>query len=187
MDLKWGSDAARKFITNVGLITSDGPGGPNIMACEWTHHISYEPPLIAVCIGSGSTTAANIRKSKEFGVNLCATDQNVLSSVAGGYSGSEHDKIGALKELGFKFYKARKIGVPMVSGAAMNAECSLVREMELGDHLMLVGEAVAVNARDREPIAYHNGLYWKMSESVRKPSEAERKKIKETVEKYCRP
>ena len=187
MNLEWGSDASRKFITNVGLVTSDGPNGPNIMACEWTHHVSYEPPLIAVCIGSGSATAANIRETKEFGVSLCAAGQNVLSSVAGGYSGSEHDKIGALKELGFKFHKARKIKAPMVSGAAMNAECRLVREMEIGDHLMLVGEALFVGAGDEEPIGYHNGMYWKMSENISKPSDAERKKIKETVEKYRKP
>ena len=51
MDLPWGDDCSKKFVTNVGLITSDGPHGPNIMACEWTHHVSYSPGLIAVCIG----------------------------------------------------------------------------------------------------------------------------------------
>ena len=50
MDLPWGDEISNKFITNVGLITSDGPFGADVMACEWTHHISYSPGLIAVCI-----------------------------------------------------------------------------------------------------------------------------------------
>jgi flavin reductase (DIM6/NTAB) family NADH-FMN oxidoreductase RutF len=47
MDLLWNDRRTRQFVTNVGLITSDGPLGPNIMAAEWTHHISYSPSLIA--------------------------------------------------------------------------------------------------------------------------------------------
>ena len=43
-------DCTVQFLTNVGLITSDGPYGPNVMAAEWTHHISYSPGLIAVNI-----------------------------------------------------------------------------------------------------------------------------------------
>ncbi len=30
-------DRINKFVTNVGLVTSNGPHGQNIMACEWTH------------------------------------------------------------------------------------------------------------------------------------------------------
>ena len=51
MDIKYGGPEARRFITNVGLITSNGPLGHNIMACEWTHQVSYSPGLITVCIG----------------------------------------------------------------------------------------------------------------------------------------
>ena len=41
MDIPWGSEGTRKFVTNVGLITSDDPHGNNIMAAEWTHLVSY--------------------------------------------------------------------------------------------------------------------------------------------------
>src|SRR3989344_5054157 len=66
MDLPWGDPRSIQFITNVGLITSDGPNGPDIMSSEWTHHISYNPGLIAVCIRPGGATHENIRSSKEF-------------------------------------------------------------------------------------------------------------------------
>lgn len=41
MELPWNDPRSNKFATTIGLITSDGPYGPNIMACEWTHHLSY--------------------------------------------------------------------------------------------------------------------------------------------------
>src|SRR3989338_2700836 len=109
MDLAWGSDEAKKFVTNIGLITSNGPHGQNIMTAEWTHHISYSPGLIAINVHSYDATYDNIMKSKEFGVNLCGIDQSVASSVAGGSSGKEVDKIKILQDLGIEFYKAKKI------------------------------------------------------------------------------
>jgi hypothetical protein len=48
MDLSWNDRRTRQFLTNVRLITTDGPYGPDVMAAEWTHHISYSPSLIAV-------------------------------------------------------------------------------------------------------------------------------------------
>lgn len=68
MHLQWNDRRTRQFITNVGLITSDGPYGPDVMAAEWTHHISYSPSLIAVNIRGQDATAHNIIESKEFGI-----------------------------------------------------------------------------------------------------------------------
>ncbi len=184
MDIPWGSEVAAKFITNVGLITSNGPFGHNIMAAEWTHHVSYSPGLIMVNIGFDKATENNIKKSKEFGVSLAAIDQNVLASVAGGSSGREIDKIKAMKELGVEFYKAKKIDALMVKGAAVNIECKLIKAIELGDHIAFVGEAVNLSVSDKQPIAYHGGKYYKLGDNIQKPSEGERERIRKIVEKY---
>jgi flavin reductase (DIM6/NTAB) family NADH-FMN oxidoreductase RutF len=175
LDLPWNDERSNQFITNVGLITSDGPFGPNVMACEWTHHISYHPGLIAVSLGQTKATVENIRSSKEFGVNLCASDQSVLASVAGGYTGANYDKVNALKELGFEFYKAKSIIPLMVKGAAVTIECRLYKEIILGDHITFVGEVVeASNNPDKVPLAYHRGKYWIMDTNLVKPSMKER-------------
>ena len=150
MDLPWNDERSNKFITNVGLITTNGPYGADVMACEWTHHVSYRPGLIAVCIGPNKATHENIKQTKEFGVNLCSTDQSIMSSVAGGYTGSSYNKINALKELGFEFYEAKKIKVTMIKGAALNIECILSNEIPHGDHTTFVGEAIeASNNSDK--------------------------------------
>lgn len=187
MDLPWGDEKTVKFITNVGLVTSNGPYGDDIMSCEWTHQVSYSPGLVAVCIGANKATLENIKSSKEFGIGICATDQNVLSSVAGGSSGKNFDKIGALKELGFKFYKAKKVNALMVEGAVLNLECRLLKEIKLGDHVMLVGEVVEAHLNNgKEPLAYHKIKYWKIGENIPKPQQHELERIKSVVEKHKR-
>lgn len=185
MDLSYGEERTKKFVTNIGLVTSNGPFGHNIMACEWTHQVSYSPGLIAVCIHFDDATNENISKSKEFGINLCASDQNVLSSIAGGSSGKSVNKIEALKELGFKFFKAKKIDAFMVEGAAMSAECRLFRELKLGDHTTFIGEIVELHpASGKEPLVYHSQKYWALGQSIPKPPQQELERIKSVVEKH---
>lgn len=183
MDIPWGSDESKKFVTNVGLVTSHGPHGPNIMACEWTHHVSYSPGLIAICLGPGKATLDNIQSTKEFGVNLAAVDQSVMSSLSGNYSGRFHDKINALKAMGFSFFHAKKIKVLMVKDAALHIECKLVKEIKLGDHTMLIGEALAVShSPDKSPLVLHGGLYWELTNSIPKPSNEERQSMQKIME-----
>jgi len=185
MELPWGDEKTVQFITNVGLITTTGPHGPNIMSAEWTHHVSYSPGLIAVCIGPGKATYENIRETKEFGVNIAATDQNVIASIAGGSTGKEVDKIKSLEALGFNFYKGKKIRALMVKGAAVNIECRLFKVIPLGDHTMFVGEAVEASLTlGKEPLAYHKGKYWLLGEIIQKPAEDQLQKIRETIEKF---
>lgn len=187
MDLPWGDERTIQFVTNVGLITSDGPHGPNIMAAEWTHQVSYSPGLIAVCIGQGKATAENITKTKVFGVSIAADDQNVVASVAGGSSGKNIDKIGALQEMNVSFRKGDKLPVLLVEGAVLQAECKLVQTILLGDHTMFVGEIVATHLDTKKnPLAYHKGKYWKLETTISKPSESEREKMKNSVGKFSK-
>ena len=185
MDFLWGDERTQQFITNVGLVTSTGPFGANVMACEWTHLLSYRPALIAICIRPGDATYENIRATKEFGVNLASTDQAMMSSVSGGTTGKEVDKVKALKEMGFKFYQAKNIKAPMVDEAALNMECKLVKEMPLGDHTMLVGEVIEAGVNsERMPLAYHQGRYGQVQLNVPRPSPEERERLAEIVRKH---
>jgi flavin reductase (DIM6/NTAB) family NADH-FMN oxidoreductase RutF len=190
MDLLWNDRRTRQFVTNVGLITSDGSFGPNIMAAEWTHHISYSPSLIAANIRGHDATAQNIKESKEFGISIAAENQNVICSIAGKYKGIHVDKISIIKEAGIAaFYNAKSISsqVPMLVGAAMNAECKLVKQEELGDHIMFVGEVIEISADENiRPLLYHNGRYWKLGEAMIKPQPDLLDRIEEFAKKHGR-
>ena len=83
MELPWNDPRSNKFATTIGLITSSGSSGPNILACEWTHHLSYNPGLIAVSLGPTKTTARNIRHNQELGINICALDHQYFPVLWG--------------------------------------------------------------------------------------------------------
>lgn len=185
MDLKWDDRRTRQYITNVGLITSNGPNGLNVMSCEWTHYVSYSSCMMSVCVAPSHASHKNISETGEFGINLASVDQNVFASVAGGNTGAEVDKIAVLKELGYEFYEAEKINTLMVKNAAMQAECKVVKQMDVGDHTMFIGEVLKISGDPGDkPMVYHNGKYWHVGEQIVKPPQEKLDEIKMLVEKH---
>ncbi len=153
----------RYFATTVGLITTKGSKGRNVMAAEWTMHVSYEPMLIAVFVHD-SPTYWNIQETQVFGVSIASDDQAELVNIAGGYSGTEIDKLGMPGT--FKTYDAKHIDVPMIKGCALSAECRVTMIEKIGDHIMVVGEAVSAKFDEKKlPLIYTRGNYRKLSES----------------------
>jgi len=190
MDLGWGNEKASKFVTNVGLITTEGPNGANIMAAEWTYYVSWSPALIAVHLGGGKTakaTSENIMATREFGVSIAADDQHVFSSIAGGSSGRDVDKIAVLREMGAQFYASKNIKPLLLKGAASSIECRLIEAKELGDHTMFIGEMVSIETdMAKSPLLYSFGKYYKEGEQLHKPEQGVLDKIEQLKAKFAK-
>ena len=165
MERKVANDAQKYFVTGVSMITSTGPFGHNVMAAEWTMQISYDPLLIAVFIHQGAATFKNIKKTKEFGVNVATDEQTTLVNIAGGYSRTEIDKLKVRNH--FKLLKSKYIKAPMIADCVINAECKLVTMKKLGDHIMVVGKVISIKYnKTKKPLVYHIGKYHKISSVI---------------------
>lgn len=154
----------RYFATTVGLITTKGSKhSQNVMAAEWTMHISFEPMLIAIFVHE-SPTYWNIEETRVFGVNIASDNQAELVNIAGGYSGTEINKLALPRT--FETYMAKHIDVPMIKGCSLNAECRVTAIEKLGDHIMVVGEAVSAKFDEKKfPLIYTRSNYRKLSRS----------------------
>ena len=52
----------------------------------------------------------------------------------------------------------------------MNAECKLIRQEEIGDHRMFVGEIIEITSDENiKPLVYHNGKYRKLGDNLPSP------------------
>ncbi len=148
-------EAYRQFVTGVAFITTQSSRGPNVMAAEWTYHVSYRPFLISVHLGPGKATHEAIAETREFGVNVVPDDMVTAMGFAGHFTKYEVDKLSS--EL-FETYPARRIKAPMIRGCLLNAECRLVKEVPMGDHNAMVGEVVEFSLdTSKSPIVLHKG------------------------------
>jgi flavin reductase (DIM6/NTAB) family NADH-FMN oxidoreductase RutF len=172
MSRKAPSKSERYFTTGLSMITSRGANGPNVMTAEWVMQISYKPVLIGVFIHEGSQTLKNIEKTKEFGINVASQEQTTEVNIAGGYSGTELNKL-KIKSI-FKLIKPQKIKTPLISGCTINAECELVKKKKLGDHVMIVGKVVVIRHDDsKSPLIYHSGRYFSLNSTTIKQDRVE--------------
>jgi flavin reductase (DIM6/NTAB) family NADH-FMN oxidoreductase RutF len=172
LDLEYGTLETRKFVTNIGLVSSKGKYGYNIMSAEWARIVSYSPGYIMLNLHSFTSTAENIIETGEFGVGIAGEDQGLAARFAGHYSGREYDKIAMLQAMGYKFHRAANIDVLMISGSAMEVECKLKESKELGDHLMFIGSVVGKGAVEgMNPLVYHSGKMYKLGDVLHEPWE----------------
>jgi len=158
------------FTTTVALITSFAEGkGSNVMACEWTLNVSYEPLRVMSLIGHGDYTHELVSSSGEFGVNLCSAQQAALCNRAGNGTGRDYVKFDDEVFAG-RLYQAKKIKAPMVLGCVLNLECVVEQTFPFGEHTAFVGRAIAGRLnRKQAPLLYHQGKYYRLGEAVTKP------------------
>jgi flavin reductase (DIM6/NTAB) family NADH-FMN oxidoreductase RutF len=126
----------------VTLITSSFEGKDNVMTASWVIPSSKMPPLVSIFLNRTHLTREYISLSREFVVNVLASNQADVSEICGTVSGRKVDKYA---KAGLKTRTADRVKVPLVEGCLANLECKVVAEYEVGDHTLFVGEIVAAH------------------------------------------
>jgi flavin reductase (DIM6/NTAB) family NADH-FMN oxidoreductase RutF len=159
----------RYFATTVNLLTSAIDDETfNVMACEWTMNVSFDPLDIIVVVGRNNYTHHLIMESGEFGVNLASDTQAALSKLAGNVTGRQVQKFHDPLFQG-QFYASRQIKAPMIRNCVLNAECIVERSIEVGRYTAFIGRAVVKQANSElKPLLYHQGRYFTLGEYIPK-------------------
>lgn len=128
------------------IVTAQAEGKRNAMTVAWHCAISFKPPLYGISISAKRFTYQLIAASKEFAINFLPLDAAELAASVGGSAGKETDKF---KRFNIATKEPLKTGAPILAVAYAAYECKLVDDKPYGDHRWLVGEVVAVHARDK--------------------------------------
>jgi flavin reductase (DIM6/NTAB) family NADH-FMN oxidoreductase RutF len=146
----------------VVCITSAFEGKRNIMTSAWCSPSSFYPPIVSSFIGVTRFTHDLVMKSREFVLNILASDQTDLAVYCGNHTGREVDKFEAL---GVKVAKGRLVAPPLIVGCAAHVECKVLSYHLVGDHTLFVGETVAYDEDpDKQPLIRFRGEFFTVSE-----------------------
>jgi flavin reductase (DIM6/NTAB) family NADH-FMN oxidoreductase RutF len=113
---------------------------------------SLSPPLVTVCCSKDSVTTGLIAEGKCFAVNVLAADQQELSNR---FASKKYEDV---RFEGLD-YSTAKTGAPLIRGALARMDCKLEATHDAGDHVIYVGQIVAAEVEEREPLVYWNGAY----------------------------
>jgi flavin reductase (DIM6/NTAB) family NADH-FMN oxidoreductase RutF len=127
----------------IGTYGSDGQ--PNIMQAAWGGIASSQPPCISVSLREATLSYHNIRQAEAFTVNIPSEKYVREADLAGLISGREHDKFNLTR---LTPEKSSRVNAPLVKEFPYALECRLVRQVDLGQHTMFIGEIVGIAAEE---------------------------------------
>lgn len=156
------------------IATQSGEGDVNLMMASWVGIVSKTPPTIAVSLNCDRQTYANIMTTGAFSVNLVPSRMAQAADACGLASGKKVDK---QKLTALEVSPGTLEGVSLVNESPLNVECRFVREVELGDYRLVMGEIVEIQACEEafneqgkadvkvfDPLVYLGGMreYWSL-------------------------
>jgi flavin reductase (DIM6/NTAB) family NADH-FMN oxidoreductase RutF len=119
------------------LVGSQVEGKANFMTVAWCGIASQKPPAISVAIRTNRHTLKGITEYLSFSVNIPKADMAKRVDYCGIYSGNSRDKSTV-----FTTFKGILAGVVLIAECPVNLECKVIHRLELGSHVLVVGEIV---------------------------------------------
>jgi len=127
------------------LIVSGSIEKPNVMTADWVIPLSFQPSLVGISIGHTRYTNKLIKEQKDFVIAVPTIELLKEVWYAGTVSGS---KVNKAEKMSVTFIPSKKVKAPSIKECQANIECSVVNEVEVGDHTLFVGEIVEASSGD---------------------------------------
>jgi len=145
------------FASGVTVVTSRGEDGVlrGFTASAFSS-LSLEPRLCMIGVDLRTESLPTIRASQTFAVNILSAEQRDLSQH---FASKTPDKFDGLD------YRHGPItGAPIFAGVVAWLECRVREVLPGGDHLIVVGEIHAGEAREGTPLLYFRSRYRALAE-----------------------
>ncbi len=129
----------------VAIVTTHWRGMANAAPIAWTAPLAIEPPLVGIVVHPHRHTSDMIRFSEEFAINIPGPSLLKQTAFLGSQTGLNNNK---LEAAGLELFSAQRIEAPLIEGCLAWIECGLHDVIQIGDHSLLVGRVIRVQALD---------------------------------------
>ncbi len=146
------------FATGVTVVTTGGVAGLHGMTANAIASLSLEPPLVLVAVDKRAITLDYLKKNRCFAINILRVEQEDLSR-----------RFAAPGPKDFSDLKTSDAatGSPILADCLGYLDCKVVEILPGGDHEIFVGEILAGEHLEGEPLLYYSGGYRRLSEPGR--------------------
>ncbi len=142
------------FPTPVWIVgTYDKEGKPNVMTIAWGGICCSKPPCINISLRKATYSYDNIIDKKAFTINIPSEKFVKKVDYFGIATGRNTDKFAAT---GLTPVKSDLVDAPYVKEFPLVIECKMIHNVEVGLHILFVGEIMDVKAD--ESILNENGV-----------------------------
>ncbi len=155
LDPKMLRNAFGSYMTGVTVITAVSKDGTPVgfTANSFTS-VSLDPPLLLVCPAKSLSTFEVFANCDSFVVNILSEDQQAVSNI---FASSKEDRFSQIE-----WHKDEQ-GNPVIDGALTHFSCKTERNLDAGDHNLLVGEVLNFSNREGHGLGYASGGYFSLA------------------------
>ena len=143
--------ALGRFATGVTIVTCIDADGERIgLTANSFNALSLDPPLVLWSLRRSSASLAAFAQASHFAVNLLAEAQVDLSrrfAAPGEHKFAEGT------------WSAGHFGAPVLAGCAAVFECAMASSQRAGDHVLFIGEVLALLESPVPPLVFQAGHY----------------------------
>lgn len=150
-DAKEYRSALGSFATGVTVVTTtDHNGIGHGLTVNSFTSVSLDPPLVLWCLGNKSDSYELFAKTEHYVINVLGAG---TKDSAMRFAGKGDQRLAGDE------YQTLKTGAPTLNQAIAIFDCTVVRRVEAGDHLILIGETQAFLSRAGGGLTYFRGSF----------------------------
>ena len=139
------------FPTGVTVITTrDGDGAHVGITANSFNSVSLDPPMVLFSLARSARSLPAFNQAEHWAVHILSAGQEALSNR---FAKSGEDKFAGVE------IEAGIAGLPLLAGCAARMQCRTVFRYEGGDHIIFVGEVLALDRSEAAPLVFHAGKY----------------------------
>ncbi len=153
-----------KFATGVTIVTArDAAGKPVGVTASSFNSVSMDPPMILWSLGRQCSSFKAFMDCDHFAVHVLSADQD---GMAMHFARSGGEKFTDL------IWHAGLGGAPVLDEYLALFQCHSKHKYDGGDHVIFVGQVVALDVRDASPLLFHGGQFTELADRVSSEAKA---------------
>lgn len=147
-------DAFGIFPSGVVAVAATVEGRPVGLAASSFTSVSLEPPLVSISVAKSSKTWPDLRRSSHLGVTILAEHHGEVCRQLAGPVDERFDGIG---------FTTSDDGALTLDEGLARFDCTIYREVEAGDHLVILLELHAVQRSCGQPLVFHRSAFGRLA------------------------
>lgn len=142
-------EAMGNYPTGVTVVTAiDEEGNPMGLTVNSFASVSLEPLLILWSIDKRVSTYGAFKKVDKFAVNILAENQAEIASLFASRTSNP-------ERFGNSDWDLSKYNLPIIKDTMATMQCKTFKQIEAGDHTILIGEISKISVEKKSPLVYH--------------------------------
>ncbi|HVT45195.1 MAG TPA: flavin reductase family protein [Thermoanaerobaculia bacterium] len=145
--------AMGQFACGVTVVTTEHQGILFGMTVASFASLSLDPPMLLVCLETSVKTLEAIVQSGRFGVSILRDTQEAVSAQ---FASRTDDRFAGIA------IRRGELGVPLLAESLATIECLLHKEVQAGDHSIVIGDVMHATLHEGQPLVYFRSAYWRL-------------------------